>query len=93
METIVANRGGVYLPYLFRKIEILPSAMQEEVLLFTDFLINKSKAKSVETGAFDFDAEANDNFSGLSLLSLSKEWNSSEDEEWDTILSQMPSIQ
>ena len=37
--------GSVYLPYLYRKIESLPSMMQEEVLLFTDFLHNKSKAK------------------------------------------------
>jgi hypothetical protein len=37
---------------------------------------------------------ADDNyFANLSLSSLSKEWNTEEDEEWNTILAQMPSIQ
>jgi len=91
---VVGTGGSVYLPYLYRKIESLPSMMQEEVLLFTDFLHNKSKTKPEVAKATDFDVNADDNrFSNLSLLSLSKEWNSPEDEEWDTILSEMPSIQ
>jgi len=91
METIV-TRGSAYLSYLYRKIESLPSMMQEEVLLFTDFLHSKNKAKSDLAKVADFDVEDN-SFSNLSLLSLSKEWDSSEDEEWNTILSEMPSIQ
>ena len=89
------TRGSVNLPYLYNKIESLSSMMQEEVLLFTDFLHNKSKSKSdIVSKATDFDINADDNhFSNLSLLSLSKEWNSLEDEEWDAILSEMPSIQ
>ena len=79
METVV-------MPRLYRKIEILPSRMQEEVLLFTDFLLAKAN--------IDLNAETDDNhFSRYSLLSLSNEWDSSEDEEWDDILSQMPSIE
>ena len=84
MEAIAVNRD---LPHLYRKIESLPFKMQEDVLFFTNFLLNKSKAKSDEN--FDIDDH---HFSGLSMLSLSREWDSSEDEEWDTILSQMPSV-
>ena len=92
MEAV--TRGSVYLPNLYRKIESLPSMMQDEVLLFTDFLHNKSRAKADVAKANGLDANSDDNhFSNLSLLSLSKEWNSSEDEEWDAILSEMPSIQ
>ena len=84
MEAVVTNRS---LPYLYRKIESLPFKMQEEVSLFTDFLHNRNKLKS------DIYFDADDNrFSELSLASLSEEWNSSEDDEWDTLLSQMPSI-
>ena len=94
MEAVMTNRGSVYLPHLFRKIESLPSNMQGEVLLFTDFLHNKGNSKSKETKSPDFDVQSSDNhFSNLSMLSLSKEWYSSEDDEWDDILSEMPSIQ
>jgi hypothetical protein len=89
----VVNSGSVYLPYLYSKIEGLPSRMQEEVLLFTDFLITKNMAKLFDVRTTDFDEAADDkHFSGLSLSSLSKEWNSAEDEEWDTLLAQMPPI-
>ena len=91
METLITNRSSVYLLYLYSKIESLSSPMQEEFLLFTDFLLNKSKTKADDAKTFDFDTNDN-HFSELSLLSLSKEWNSLEDEEWDTILSQMPSV-
>jgi hypothetical protein len=81
---------AVVTPRLYRKIEILPSRMQEEVSLFTDFLLAKSKVKP----NVDLNTETDDHhFSRISLLSLSNEWDSSEDEEWDAILSQMPSIQ
>ena len=83
MEAIAA-------PNLYRKIERLPSQMQIEVSLFTDFLIAKSKVQSNT----DLDTVSDDNyFSRFSLMSLSNEWNSHEDEEWDTLLSEMPSIQ
>ena len=59
-----------------------------------DFLLYKYNIKNEKKVIFpNFDASSVDNhFLDLSLLSLLKEWNSSEDEEWDTILSQMPSI-
>jgi hypothetical protein len=88
-----ANSGSIYLPFLFSKIEGLPAQMQEDVLLFTDFLLNKSTAQLRDAKTSYFDETADDShFAGLSLSSLSKEWNSAEDEEWDTILAQMPSI-
>jgi hypothetical protein len=68
--------------------------MQEEVLLFTDFLFSKSMAKSHEIKIINFDETTDDrHFANLSLSSLSKEWDSDEDKEWNTILAQMPSIQ
>ncbi|GHU59147.1 hypothetical protein FACS189411_15640 [Bacteroidia bacterium] len=36
---------GSSLPFLYRKIESLPANMQEEVSLFTDFLLSKTSAK------------------------------------------------
>jgi hypothetical protein len=90
----VANRGSIFLPHLYDKIEDLPSQMQEEVLLFTDFLLSKNMALSHNPTTVDFGEMADDNyFANLSLSSLSKEWNTEEDEEWNTILAQMPSIQ
>ena len=87
MEAIAINGS---LQYLFRKIESLPAQMQADVSLFADFLITKCKTKP----EVDFNTGAEDNhFSSLSLSTISKEWSSPEDEEWDTILSQMPSIQ
>jgi hypothetical protein len=89
----VANRDSVILPFLYSKIEGLPSQMQEEVLLFTDFLLNKSRTQSNYVKTTDFDEAADDNhFANMSLSSLSNEWDTAEDEEWDTILAQMPSI-
>ena len=81
---------ALIMPYLYQKIERLPSRLQEEVSLFIDFLLAKN---NIEPN-IDLDSATDDNhFSRFSLLSLSKEWNSSEDEEWDAILSEMPSIQ
>jgi hypothetical protein len=40
----------------------------------------------------DFDELANKQFVNLSLSSLSKEWDTPEDEEWDTILAKMTPI-
>jgi hypothetical protein len=90
----IANNDSAFLPYLYNRIGVLPSNMQKEVLLFTDFLISKSMMKSYEVKIVDFDETTNDNhFANLSLSSLSKEWDSDEDKEWDTLLAQMPSIQ
>jgi hypothetical protein len=89
-----ANGNGVFLPNLYSKIEVLPSVLQEEVLHFTDFLISKSKAKLHDAKSNKLDETANDvRFADLSLSSLSKEWDCAEDEEWDTILAQMPPVQ
>ena len=78
---------AVAMPHLYRKIERLPSRMQEEISLFTDFLLAKNKIKP----NIDLDTETDDNH--FLSFSLSNGWDSSEDEDWDAILSQMPSIQ
>ena len=79
---------------LDRKVKRLPFKAHREVSDYLDFLFYKYRVENeIKVSSADFDSNVDDNhFLDLSLLSLSKEWNSSEDEEWDTILSQMPSI-
>ena len=79
---------------LEHKVKKLPFEARREVSDYLDFLLYKYNIKYEKKVIFpDFDASTHDNhFLDLSLLSLSKEWNSPEDEEWDTILSQMPAI-
>ena len=38
----MSNNAGIVLPFLYGKIERMPAEMQEEVLLFADFLLSKN---------------------------------------------------
>jgi len=46
-SVIMSKNTNFVLPFLYGKIESMPSEMQEEVLLFTDFLLSKTSNTAV----------------------------------------------
>jgi len=43
----VSSSAGIILPFLYGKIESLPTEMQKEVSLFTDFLLSKTQQTAI----------------------------------------------
>jgi len=43
----MSNNAGFVLPFLYGKIESLPTEMQEEVSLFADFLLSKTSHTAI----------------------------------------------
>jgi hypothetical protein len=82
-QVFVPTESSSFLPFL------IPSEWYGKEVEFIVFPLenNNVKAKN-KMRLFE---EEND-FISLSASSLSKEWDSAEDAEWDTLLAKMPSI-
>jgi hypothetical protein len=83
-QVFVPTESSSFLPFL------IPSEWYGKEVEFIVFpLENKSVKTKNKPKRYKSD---NDNFVSLSASSLSKEWDSAADAEWDTLLTKMPPI-